>query len=768
MKSSSLILWSAFAVIGLSSVQAAEPPDAIRKALAAHDRAVHAHDTWVRDPYVVLGPDGWFYYTGTTQRPGTPTDEASKFNTGLGPKSLVGWHVAVWRSADLIKWESLGTPYTIKDSVWFQSDRARFDQTPEEQWRVWAPELHWTGQRWALIHTIPQPLAPKVGASLVLSGDQNVSGPWTSPLGTSIGRRHDPSMFRDDDGTWWMIWGATEIAPLKTDFSGFAAEPTRIGPSGEQARMGHEGCLIMKIEGRYVLFGTGWSTGKMRKGSYNLYYATADRITGPYSERKFVGRFLGHGTPFYDKQGRWWCTGFFNGDVPPLDGAGIEQRDLAATAQTINQQGLTLVPLDVRVVDGELIIRAKDPRYATPGPDEAQSFQLTPLPPLATTRRPAQKFTADPALAAPVARRWSVERAQTWMARQPRLLGANFLPSTAINQIEMWQASTFDLPTIERELGWAAAAGVNTMRVFLHDLVWADDAAGLYARMDQFLAVCAKLGIRPMFVFFDDCHHPDPALGVQPLPVPAFHNSGWMNSPARELALRYAEGRATTEEVARLRGYVQETMRHFARDERVLMWELYNEPGRGRGALAGQSGGGMLDRSAQLLRDAWTWARAVSEVTQPICSTGLGSNGPLNIAIGDANSDVLSFHSYAPPEKFEQELVALKAAQPGRPIVCTEFMARTAGNTFEACLPILKKHGVGAICWGLVAGKSATIWPWDSRAGKNVDALRARGYVVRPGDTLPEPELWFHDVFRADGTPYRAEEIAAMRAFVQP
>jgi arylsulfatase len=138
--------------------------------------------------------------------------------------------------------------------------------------------------------------------------------------------------------------------------------------------MGHEGCLIRKIGGKYVLFGTGWSTGQMRKGSYNLYYATADKIAGPYSERKFVGRFLGHGTPFQDKQGRWWCTAFYNANVPPLPLDGIQTRDLSENAQTINRPGVTLVPLEVRLENDDVVIRATDPHYTNPGPDEAQKF----------------------------------------------------------------------------------------------------------------------------------------------------------------------------------------------------------------------------------------------------------------------------------------------------------------------------------------------------------------------------------------------------------
>lgn len=358
-----LILWLS---VGLAP--GAEPAAQVRRGLAAHDRAVWVKDGWVRDPYIILAPDGFYYYTGTTQTPGKPEEV---YNTGLGPRSLVGWQMPLWRSRDLVEWESLGAPFTLEDGIWFRAQRERFSSIPREEWRLWAPELHWMHGRWALVHTSP---APVQGANFALSEGQEPKGPWSHPLGESIGRRHDPSLFRDDDGTWWMIWGATEIAPLAEDLRSFRAEPTRIGPTGAFAKMGHEGCLMRKIHGKYVLFGTGWSTGQMRKGSYNLYYAVADQITGPYSERKFVGRFLGHGTPFQDKQGRWWCTAFYNANVPPVPAEGIQKRDLSSDAQTINQQGLTLVPLDVRVERGELVIRAKDPRYATPGPDEAQKF----------------------------------------------------------------------------------------------------------------------------------------------------------------------------------------------------------------------------------------------------------------------------------------------------------------------------------------------------------------------------------------------------------
>ncbi|MDF1657333.1 MAG: sulfatase-like hydrolase/transferase [Verrucomicrobiales bacterium] len=346
----------------------------IRKGFASHDKALFVKEGWIRDPYLITGPDGWMYLTGTSPLANEPREETDPYNTGLGDESIVGWQANVWRSKDFATWESLDAPYSLKDGIWFETEPQAFSETPEKHWFLWAPELHWIDEmeKWALVHTSPSPVA---GANLSLSAGAEVKGPWTNPFGASIQKRHDPSLFHNDDGTWWMVWGATKIAPLKPDFSGFSGEEITINPGGDTRKMGHEGCLIMKIEGKYVLFGTGWSTGQMRRGSYNLYYAVADDITGPYSERKFAGRFLGHGTPFQDPEGRWWCTAFYNANVPPLNRNGIEARDLRDTAQTINQRGTTIVPMEVKLLDdGELFIRAKDPAYASVGADEAQDF----------------------------------------------------------------------------------------------------------------------------------------------------------------------------------------------------------------------------------------------------------------------------------------------------------------------------------------------------------------------------------------------------------
>ena len=346
----------------------------------AHNEAIYIKDGWIRDPYIkIIGE--YYYLTGTTAEQDNERIEKEPYNTGLekssqelhGTPSIVGHSINVWRSKNLFDWEYIGAPFSLEKGYWAEKFPNEFDSIPKADWRLWAPELYKVANKWVYVHTTPAPV--KGGSNLAITNTDDMSGPFEFPMGDDAQWKHDPSLFKDDDGTWYLLWGNTKVAPLKPDFKGLAAEPVRIDPSDRV--IGHEGATLRKIGDKYVHFGTAWSTDDMRKGSYNLYYCLSDSITGPYGPRRFVGRFLGHGTPFQDKKGRWWCTAFFNANVPPLDSDGIQQRDLGETAQTINEQGTTIVPLNVEVKeDGDVFIRAKDPRYTNPGPDEAEDFEL--------------------------------------------------------------------------------------------------------------------------------------------------------------------------------------------------------------------------------------------------------------------------------------------------------------------------------------------------------------------------------------------------------
>ncbi|MGM8361858.1 family 43 glycosylhydrolase [Flavobacterium sp. ARAG 55.4] len=328
------------------------------KAIQFHNKAVYLmEDIWMRDPYIELAPDGYYYLSCTRQ------------NSNLKLEAPKGG-IEVFKSRDLVSWESLGVIWNTSQSAWGQEMEKRAVSSENmhniKEAMVWAPESHFINGKWVIVYTSNQ------GASnLMLSKGAELKEPFAEPFGQDFGKHHDPAIFMDGK-TPWLIDKCAEITQLKEDFSGFIGEPVKIGPSNR--KMGHEGCYIVKIKNKYVLFGTAWSTDTMRHGTYNLYYATADKVTGPYNERKFAGRFLGHGTPFKDKNGNWWCTAFYNASKPVLSGDDAKQMDLTDTAYTINKQGLTLVPIEFKIVNGDVKVIVKDANYATPGKEEVQKF----------------------------------------------------------------------------------------------------------------------------------------------------------------------------------------------------------------------------------------------------------------------------------------------------------------------------------------------------------------------------------------------------------
>lgn len=329
-----------------------------------------------------------------------------------------------------------------------------------------------------------------------------------------------------------------------------------------------------------------------------------------------------------------------------------------------------------------------------------------------------------------LAGRWPAEKVNAWYATQPWPIGCNYIPSTAINQIEAWQADTFDAVTIDRELALAESIGFNTVRVFSHDLVWEADPAGFKERVGALLDLCEKHRIRVIFTFFTNgCYgfEGEAKLGKQPDPVPGIHNSGWVQSP----------GCASVNDPAtwgRLEAYVKDVITAFADDDRILLWDLYNEPANPKKGCQG----------LPLLRAVFAWARAVNP-SQPLtaCLEERASEEMARFLV--ENCDVITFHSYAKPDVIQEKWLGLPARY-GRPVLCTEYMARTEGSTFQDLLPLFHRERIGAISFGLVAGKMNTQFPWKSKKDS------------------PEPEIWFHDIFRPDGTPFDPAETDLIKA----
>jgi hypothetical protein len=340
---------------------------------------------------------------------------------------------------------------------------------------------------------------------------------------------------------------------------------------------------------------------------------------------------------------------------------------------------------------------------------------------------------------ASAATRWPAQRARNWYAAQPWLVGCNYIPSTAINQLEMWQSDTFDLATIDRELGWAKQLGFNSVRIFLHHLLWEQDHEGFVRRIDQFLATADRHGIRVVFVLLDGCWDPYPKLGRQPDPKPYVHNSGWVQSPGVEILKNPTRHRE-------LKDYVQGMVSHYGNDKRVVVWDLYNEPDESNDvSYAAEEPPHVPQLALPLLKQVFAWAREMNPsqpLTAAVCDNPAHANARLVIEqylYGE--SDIISFHSYSPIEGIRDKVQHLKRY--GRPLLCTEYMARPLKSTFDPVMGYLKEQRVGAYNWGFVSGKTQTIYPWDSWAKR---------YTA-------EPSMWFHDILRKDGSPFDPKEV---------
>jgi len=208
-----------------------------------------------------------------------------------------------------------------------------------------------------------------------------------------------------------------------------------------------------------------------------------------------------------------------------------------------------------------------------------------------------------------------------------------------------------------------------------------------------------------------------------------------------------------------LKPYVLDVVRSFRRDARILAWDVVNEPDNDNANSYGKNSLKLepvhkQELGVELVKAAFGWTRAALP-TQPVTAAPWYGDWSDVAKMTDMNqflfthSDVITFHNYDGPEEFAKRVGFLKTL--GRPLICTEYMARVTGSTFQNILPIAKKENVGMMNWGFVSGKSQTIYPWDS--------------WQKPYDA--EPPVWFHDIFRPTGASYRDEETAFIKSLTR-
>lgn len=334
--------------------------------------------------------------------------------------------------------------------------------------------------------------------------------------------------------------------------------------------------------------------------------------------------------------------------------------------------------------------------------------------------------------------RWSVEKAQAWYAAQPWPVGCVYMPSYGGTPVEIWGKEYFNPEVVDRELGLAEGLGFNAIRIFLCDIVWQDDPDGFMERLEETVRLADKHGLRILMTFFTNGGTiKNPYLGPQPQPVPGVHNSVWMASPGRDVVNDPSRWPV-------IERYLKTVLKRYKNDPRILAWCLYNEPENTKGF-----------NTLPFIEAVYRWAREVNP-SQPLTSPMWAMPDSKNYYVKDisefvcSHSDIISFHSYQPLESCSRFVDY--ALSFGRPVLCSEWMARSRGSDYFSILPLFKEKKIGCFSYGLVNGKQQCHYPWNPTA--------------EDGQPIPfteEPEVWFHDLYRPDLTPYSEAEAAFIR-----
>ena len=310
------------------------------------------------------------------------------------------------------------------------------------------------------------------------------------------------------------------------------------------------------------------------------------------------------------------------------------------------------------------------------------------------------------------------------VADLPFLFGGNYVSANAGSQLHFWSRDGFKPKIIDAELAAAQKLGINTLRVFLHDLHFAHDPRGFKSRIDEFLSITAAHGIKPMFTIFDSCWD-QPVLGKYADPKPSTHNPSWVQSPGSAILkspVLFAE----------LQPYVEWVMEEIVSDPRSLpIADLWNEPDNEGGRATGE--GVQKNRSpivAPLLLQVFAWARKANPdivLTSGIWNGGACRQAELEGCLNEteivqrACSDLPSFHSYCSPCEFADRIDWLETDDEGnkRPVLCSEWMQRGdfqpgSSNTIENLLPLQRDRLMGSMMWGLFSGATQTDVPWSN------------------------------------------------------
>lgn len=350
-------------------------------------------------------------------------------------------------------------------------------------------------------------------------------------------------------------------------------------------------------------------------------------------------------------------------------------------------------------------------------------------------------------------RRWTREEAWEWQKKVGWLRGCNFIGSDCANRIDMWQShdNAIHMETADRELAKCKELGFNVVRLIIEFDVWIQEHDSFMNVLEKYISICDKHCQKVVLVLANEAqlcrgekYSPKP-LGEQKYAL-GYHQGRFPLTPEEKAVPPYHELERTETREDYLK-MVREIVGKYRKDERIVCWNVFNEPGITIG----------VERSVPLIELMFKTVRELDPI-QPLSSDiwywrdlhEMRANDQISADL----SDVLSWHNYKPMKDFVVDYEVLKGL--GRPILLTEWLNRINRQTVQDVYPLLYLDRINCMCWGFVAGKTQTYEPWDSLWEQ---------YEASDGKKDFDFTKWQHDLLRPNLRPYDPNEIKLIKSF---
>ena len=356
---------------------------------------------------------------------------------------------------------------------------------------------------------------------------------------------------------------------------------------------------------------------------------------------------------------------------------------------------------------------------------------------------------------------WTKERAWEWYRAQPWIRGCNYMPASCANRVDQWQELGCEerFAEMDRELAVAESIGFNTLRILVELQgfgVWLEEHDGFMDRFERALQIMASHKMRAIVVLGNDCMRPK-SIWQLPKPGPQTYDIGYHGGRKQsqhgsfpgEIGHSQVDDPELKPKFFRM---CEELLTKYRDDDRILFWNLWNEPGAAnRGEVSVQPMKELfelawrIDPKQPLAADLWAGDYGTNEKAKNQAQVWAGRL-----------SDIVSYHCYGDYER-QVRVIRLLRKRYARPMVNTEWLARTINNDVFTSYPLFYIEGIGCTCWGFVAGKYQTYEPWEYM-WKEVEkgTERSKSYDMTK---------WFHDLYRPSLRPYDPKEIDLIKRF---